>query len=95
MIQVAILSLLVFSLPAFYFVGKDRHEIALFLILASMVPIGLCLAESASRVAPLFSMADAAQFLNPRLGQNGQVLYEGSLRSGSSLSFYLNKKFFS
>jgi 4-amino-4-deoxy-L-arabinose transferase-like glycosyltransferase len=93
-LQIAIVSLLVFSLPALYFAARDREEIALLLVLGSMVPVGLCLAESASRVAPLFSMADAAQFLNPRLGQNGQVLYEGSLHSGSSLSFYLNKKFF-
>jgi 4-amino-4-deoxy-L-arabinose transferase-like glycosyltransferase len=94
MVQVAILSLFIFSLPAFYFVTKQRAEIALFLILGSMVPIGFCLAESASRVAPFFSLADAAEFLNPRLGQDGQVLYEGPLRTGSSLSFYLNKKFF-
>jgi 4-amino-4-deoxy-L-arabinose transferase-like glycosyltransferase len=94
MAQIAILSLLIFSLPAFYLVTKQRAEIALFLILGSMVPIGFCLAESASRIAPFFSLADAAEFLNPRLGLDGQVLYEGPLRTGSSLSFYLNKKFF-
>ena len=94
MAQIAILSLLVFSLPAFYFVTKQRAEIALFLILGSMVPIGFCLAESVSRVAPFLSLANAAEFLNPRIGQDGQVLYEGPLRTGNSLSFYLNKKFF-
>jgi 4-amino-4-deoxy-L-arabinose transferase-like glycosyltransferase len=94
MARIAIVSLLIFSLPALYFATKDRTEIALFLMLGSMVPIGFCLAESASRVAPFFSLADAAQFLNPRLGQNGQVIYEGPLRTGNSLSFYLHKKFF-
>lgn len=94
MAQMAILALLVFSLPALFFVIKQREEIALFLILGSMVPIGFCLAESVSRAAPLFSMADAAQFLNPRLGQQGQVLYEGPLKNANSLSFYLKKKFF-
>jgi hypothetical protein len=59
-----------------------------------MAPIGFCLAECTSRVAPFFSLADAAQFLNPRLGRTGQVLYEGPLVSGSSLSIYLEKKFF-
>jgi hypothetical protein len=39
-------------------------------------------------------MARAAQFLNPRLGQTAEVLYEGPLRSANSLSFYLNKKYF-
>ena len=62
--------------------------------LGSMVPIGFCLAESASRLAPLFSLADAARFLNPRLGQNGEVLYEGPLQRSNSLSFYLDKNFF-
>lgn len=94
MTQLAIASFFVFSLPAFYFAAKARGEIALFLIAGSMVPIGFCLVESVSRAAPLFSMAEAAQFLNPRLGKNGQVLYEGPLRAGNSLSFYLHKKFF-
>ena len=94
MAQMAIFALLVFALPALFFVIKRREEIALFLVLSSMVPIGFCLAESVARAAPLFSMADAAQFLNPRLGQQGQVLYEGPLRRANTLSFYLNKKFF-
>jgi hypothetical protein len=91
---IAISSLLIFSLPAFYFAARERPEMALCLLLGSMVPIGFCLAESASRIAPFFSMADAARFLNPRLGKSGQVLYEGPLESGSSLAFYLDKKFF-
>ena len=45
-------------------------------------------------MARSFSLADAARFLNPRLGKRGQVLYEGSFRTGSSLTFYLNQKFF-
>jgi hypothetical protein len=32
--------------------------------------------------------------LNPRLGRTGEVIYEGPLRSGNSLSFYLDKKFY-
>ena len=90
----ALFVLLVFSVPALFFVIKQREELALFLVLGSMVPIGFGLAEGASRLAPLFSMADAARFLNPRLGQSGEVLYEGPLRRSNSLSFYLNKKFF-
>lgn len=94
MAQIAIVALVVFSLPALFFVLKQREELALFLVLGSMVPIGFCLAEGASRAAPLFSLADAARFLNPRLGQNGEVIYEGPLRSSNSLSFYLNKRLF-
>src|ERR1700686_4850132 len=65
LLQFAGLALLIISLVAFYFSAKDRPEIALFIVLGSMVPIGLCLAEGASRLAPLFSLADAAEFLNP------------------------------
>lgn len=94
LMPVAVLALLVFSLPALFFALKHREELALFLILGSMVPIGFGLAEGVSRSAPRFSLASAARFLNPRLGKTGQVLYEGSLRSGNSLSFYLDRKFF-
>ncbi|MCA1658079.1 MAG: glycosyltransferase family 39 protein, partial [Verrucomicrobiaceae bacterium] len=94
MVQLAALSLVVLSLPALYFVRKRGAEIALLLALAPMLPVGFCLAESASLIAPFFSLAEPARFLNPRLGPHGQVLYEGPLQSASSLSFYLNKKFF-
>ena len=83
-----------FAGAALYFAARRRPEIALVVILLSMVPIGLCLAEGASRMAPSFSLAGAARFLNPHLGERGQVLYEGSLHSGSTLTFYLNRKFF-
>lgn len=94
MTPIAMLSLIVFSLPALFFVIKQREELALFLVLGSMVPIGFGLAEGVSRVASRFSLADAVRFLNPRLGQDGEVLYEGPLPRANSLSFYLNKKFF-
>ena len=92
--QFAGLALLIISLVALYFSAKDRPEIALFIVLGSMVPIGLCLAEGASRLAPFFSLADAADFLNPRLGETGHVLFEGPPQRASSLTFYLNRQFF-
>jgi 4-amino-4-deoxy-L-arabinose transferase-like glycosyltransferase len=79
---------------AAFFAGRRRPEIALILILLSMVPIGLCLAESTSRMAPSFSLAGAGHFLNPHLGEQGQVLYEGPLDRATTLAFYLNRKFF-
>jgi 4-amino-4-deoxy-L-arabinose transferase-like glycosyltransferase len=94
MFEIAGVALAIFALPALYFAARQRSEIALLLVLASMVPIGLCLAEGVSRMAPSFSLAGAARFLNPRLGDRGQVLYEGSLHDGSTLAFYLNRKFF-
>jgi 4-amino-4-deoxy-L-arabinose transferase-like glycosyltransferase len=91
--QIAVSSLVAFAVGALLIV-KQRGEITLVVALAAMVPVGFCLVEARSQAAPFFSLADAAQYVNPRLGRNGEVVYEGSLPSGSSLSFYLDKKFF-
>ena len=91
--QITIAALCVSAAAAFVFV-RQRGEVMLVLALAAMVPGGFFLIESGARVAPFLSLADAAKYLNPRLGRAGEVIYEGSIRSGSSLSFYLEKKFF-
>jgi 4-amino-4-deoxy-L-arabinose transferase-like glycosyltransferase len=94
MLEIAGVALGVCAMAALYFAVRQRSEIALVLILVSMVPIGLGLADGRSRMAPSFSLASAARFLNPRLGERGQVIYEGPLHRGSALTFYLNRKFF-
>jgi hypothetical protein len=94
MLEIAGVALALLSLAALFFAVRQRSEIALLLVLISMVPIGLCLAEGVSRMAPSFSLAGAARFLNPRLGERGQIIYEGPLHHGSTLSFYSNRKFF-
>jgi 4-amino-4-deoxy-L-arabinose transferase-like glycosyltransferase len=91
--QIVIGSLLVCAIAALILI-KQRGEITLVLVLAAMIPVGCCLIEARSRIAPFFSLADAADYLNRRLGRNGDVVYEGTIRSGSSLSFYLDKKFY-
>jgi hypothetical protein len=94
LLEIAALALAVFALAALLFARRPRSEIALLLVLASMVPIGLCLAEGASRIAPAFSLAGAARSLNPLLEERGEVLFEGPLRNASSLTFYLQRNFF-
>jgi 4-amino-4-deoxy-L-arabinose transferase-like glycosyltransferase len=91
--QIAVGALLVSAVAALFFI-RQRGEVMLVLALAGMLPVGFCLVESGARATRFLSLADAAQYLNPRLGRTGEVVYEGSLRSGSSLSFYLEKKFF-
>jgi 4-amino-4-deoxy-L-arabinose transferase-like glycosyltransferase len=91
--QIAIGSLLICAVAALILL-RQRGEITLVLVLAAMVPVGCCLIEARSQVAPFFSMADVADYLNPRLGRSGEVVYEGTPRSGSSLGFYLDKKFY-
>jgi 4-amino-4-deoxy-L-arabinose transferase-like glycosyltransferase len=79
---------------ALYFVAKNRERIGITILLAAMIPIGLGSIEGVARVAPFFSLADAAKYLNERVGRHGRVYYEGSLDVGSSLLFYLNRKVF-
>ena len=92
--QAALATLLIFSTFALIIVTRQRAEITLLVVIGAMAPIGFCLAEARSRAAPFFSLADAARFLNPRLAGNGEVIFEGSVKSGSSLTFYLDKKFY-
>jgi 4-amino-4-deoxy-L-arabinose transferase-like glycosyltransferase len=91
--QIAGISLFSCAVAALVFL-RQRGEITLVVALAAMVPVGWCLIEGRARVAPFFSLADAADYLDPRLGDNGEVIYEGSIESASSLAFYLDKKFF-
>lgn len=90
---IALGSLVLFSVGAMLMM-KERGEVSLVLALAAMVPVGFCLVEGRSRAAPFFSLAEVAQFLNPRLAQNGEAVYEGLLPRGNSLTFYLRKRFF-
>ena len=64
LIEIASVALAVFALAGIYFAATRRSEIALLLVLVSMIPVGLCLIESASRMASSFSLAGAARFLN-------------------------------
>jgi 4-amino-4-deoxy-L-arabinose transferase-like glycosyltransferase len=91
--EIAATSFVVFSIIAL-FVAKQRGEIVLVVVLGAMVPAGFCLVESGSRADAFLSLSTAARYLNPRLGGISAVLYEGSLRSGSSLSFYLDRHFY-
>jgi 4-amino-4-deoxy-L-arabinose transferase-like glycosyltransferase len=93
LVPIAIVSLVVFFVIALL-IMKQRGETTLAVALAAMLPIGFCLVESRSRAAPFFSLADVAQLLDARLGRTGEVVYEGSLHNGSSLTFYLDKKFY-
>jgi 4-amino-4-deoxy-L-arabinose transferase-like glycosyltransferase len=83
-----------FALLAIYFTWRDRRKFALIAIALAMIPTGFIMIEGVAHMAPYFSLANAARFLNQPLHANGQVLYEGPLHLGSSLVFYLNRKFF-
>ncbi len=94
MFAILSVSLIIFSLIAIHLIVTRRQRLAAITIAASMIPIGLCMIDGVARAASNFSLAEAARFLNPKLDENTEVIYEGSLDAGSSLVFYLNQKFY-
>jgi hypothetical protein len=58
------------------------------------VPIGFAMIDGVARVAPYFSLADAADYINARIAPNDKVIYEGTMHTGSSLLFYLDRRFY-
>jgi hypothetical protein len=87
-------ALVLFSFLAIYLIATRRPRLGATALAASMIFIGLCMIDGVARTAPQFSLADAARFLNTQLDNNTEVIYEGSLDVGSSLVFYLNRKFY-
>ena len=87
-------SLVIFASIALYLIVNNRPRLAAVVIAAAMIPAGLSMIDGVARAAPYFSLANAGRFLNQRLGEKGEVIYEGALHQGSSLVFYLNRKFF-
>ena len=87
------LPLLGAALLAGYFAMHDREMLALAIVMLGSVPMGLSAAEGMARLGAQFSLANAAQFLGPRLEDGGEVLFEGSALASSSLGFYLEKNY--
>jgi 4-amino-4-deoxy-L-arabinose transferase-like glycosyltransferase len=88
------ISLISLSLAALYFISKQRERLAAIALATSMIPGGLSMMEAVGQIGPYFSLADVARFVNPRLDAGGDAIFEGPLDDGSSLIFYLNRKFF-
>ena len=88
------ISLVIFASIALYLIGHDRPRLAAVVLAAAMIPAGLSMIDGVARMAPYLSLANAGRFLNERLGEKDEVVYEGALHQGSSLVFYLNRRFF-
>src|SRR5207245_6016839 len=88
------ISLISLSFAALYLISKQRERLAAIALAASMIPGGLSMMEAVAQIAPYFSLADVARFLNPRLDARGDTIFEGPFEDSSSLMFYLNRKFF-
>jgi 4-amino-4-deoxy-L-arabinose transferase-like glycosyltransferase len=92
-LKVIAAALCVFGIAAAVLASREQERWSLVVLMAAMLPAGLGAAEAVARLNPFLSSACAAQFLQPQLGEAGQVLYEGPRASASSLGFYLDRPF--
>jgi 4-amino-4-deoxy-L-arabinose transferase-like glycosyltransferase len=88
------LTLVLFSVIALWFIYRKRPRIALTALAAAMVPIGFSMMDGVARMAPYFSLAAAADVIHEGIAPDDRVIYEGQLHVGSSLLFYLGRKFY-
>src|SRR5260370_6132239 len=93
LLAIAAIGLLAGAIITVYLLRHGREKIATVGLAVGMVVVGLCMISGIARIAPFFSLAEAARFLNSRLGANGQVLFEGPRDIASSLGFYLERRF--
>src|SRR5205814_7298268 len=93
LLAIAAIALLLGAIATVYLLRRGREKIAVAGLACGLIVFGLCIISGIARIAPFFSLADAARFLNGRLGTNGQVLFEESPGVASSLGFYLDRKF--
>jgi hypothetical protein len=94
MFVVVALSLILFSILALWFIWRERPRLGLTALTAAMIPIGFSMVDGVAQISPYFSLSAMALYLNERLAPNDKVIYEGSIHVGSSLLFYLNRKFY-
>jgi hypothetical protein len=94
MLAIISVSLTVSAAIAVYAAIKNRPQVCLSLLAAAMVPITLSLADGVAQMAPQFSLADAARFLESKSTEKDAVVYEGELDDASSLVFYLHRHFY-
>ena len=87
-------ALVIFAGIAVYLSATERPKLAATMLGLAMVPTGLSMIDGVARMSPYFSLANAARFFNARPADRGEVIYEGSLHQGSSLVFYLRRRFF-
>ena len=87
-------AIVAFAIAGAYLVWRERERLAVTLLMLGAVPVGLAAADGMARLGEQFSLARAARFLETRLGEEGEVIFEGPREAGSSLGFYLHRRFF-
>lgn len=90
----AVVAALCAFVAAAYLLWRKEETLAVGLLILGVLPLGLTIAEANARRGQHASFAALATFLPANLGTDGELLYEGSLRSASSLGFYIRRRFF-
>jgi len=93
LLTLAAISLICASAAAIYCIVRQHQRAAVLAISVAMLPIGFSMIEGVAKMAPYFSLADAARYLNAHARADDHVMYEGAMHVGSSLIFYLDRKF--
>src|SRR5438046_3685276 len=88
LLAIAAIGLLTGAITTVYLLCRRREKIATVGLAFGMIVVGLCMISGVARIAPFFSLADAARFLNRRVGTHGLVLSEGRPDIGRSLGLY-------
>jgi len=86
--------LAIFAAAAIYFSWREKQKLALVSLALPMLWVGFMMIEGVAQMAPYFSLAEIARFLNQPSHADSQLIYEGPLHLGSSLVFYLDRKFY-
>jgi len=87
-------SLMAGAAIAVYLGLRNRQRLCLGALAVAILPITLALADGMARMAPEFSLAEAARFLDTRVNDKDAIVYEGELDNASSLVFYLHRRFY-
>src|SRR5207253_10399665 len=89
LLAIAAIGLLTGAIITVYLLRRGREKIATVGLGVGMGVVVLCMISGIARIAPFFSLAEAARFLNSRLGTNRQVLSVGPPDVSTSLRLYL------
>jgi len=94
MLVITAIALISLTSVALYLASKQREKLAAIVLGIAMIPTGLTMIDGVARMAPYFSLADLARFINNHSDTDSAVLFEGPLDDSSSLIFYLDQPFF-
>lgn len=83
--------MVLFSLAAFIFTITRHQRLPIMALSAAVLPLGFTLLELRSKLAPYFSSAEVAEFLNGQAALDAAVFYPGARKEVSTLQVYSDR----